>query len=55
MLIEQRKVEAHTKGTTGNTMMGKSLLWIPCIGMPVKLSNGIADKKQSNLHTQVTY
>ena len=26
------------------------------LGMPVKLSNGIADRKQqSNLHTQVTY
>ena len=23
-------VEAHTKGTTSNTMMGKSLLWAPC-------------------------
>ena len=30
LLIQQRKVEAHTKGITGNTMTGKSLLWAPC-------------------------
>ena len=24
------KVETHTKGITGNTIMGKSLLWVPC-------------------------
>ena len=25
-----KKLKAHTKGTTGNTMMEKSLLWVPC-------------------------
>ena len=53
----REKCEAHTKYTTGNTIMEKSLLWAPCLGIPVKLlSNGIAEQKQqSNLHTQVTY
>ena len=26
----KEKWKAHTKGTTGNTMMEKSLLWVPC-------------------------
>ena len=26
----REKCEVHTKGTTGNTMMQKSLLWAPC-------------------------
>ena len=26
----REQVKAHTKGTTGNTMMEKSLLWVPC-------------------------
>ena len=34
-------------------MMGKVTSMDSLLGMPVKLSNGIADKKQqSNLHTQ---
>ena len=28
--LTQEKCEAHTNGTTGNTMMQKSLLWAPC-------------------------
>ena len=44
--FNREKCGAHTKGTTGNTMMQKS----------EKLQNGIAERKQqSNLHTQVTY
>ena len=26
----REKLKAHTKGTTGNTMMENSLLWAPC-------------------------
>ena len=26
----REKMKAHTKGTTGNTMMENSLLWVPC-------------------------
>ena len=28
--LTEKNVEAHTKGTTGNTMMQKSLLWAAC-------------------------
>ena len=28
--LAEKNSEAHTKGATGNTMMGKSLLWAPC-------------------------
>ena len=29
-MINREKLKAHTKGTTGNTMMENSLLWAPC-------------------------
>ena len=55
-MTNREKCEAHTKGTTGNTMMQKSILWAPCLGIPVKLPTGITEQKQqSNFHTQVTY
>ena len=50
------KVKAPTKGTTGNTNDGKVTSLGSLLGMSVKLSNEIGDKKQqSNLPTQVTY
>ena len=52
----RENVKAHTKGTTGNTMMQEFTSLGSLLGMPGKMSNGIADKKQqSNLYTQVTY
>ena len=29
-ILTEKNVKAHTKGTTGNTMMEMSLLWVPC-------------------------
>ena len=30
MATNRENSEAHTKGTTGNRMMGKPLCWVPC-------------------------
>ena len=49
-------MKAHTKGTTGNTMMQKSFLWVPCSACQWSCQMGLLPrqntKQQSNLHTQ---
>ena len=51
----RRKMTVHTKGTTGNTMMKESLLWVPQWSCQMELLFKQNIKHQSNLHTQVTY
>ena len=46
-IFNREKLKAHTKGTTGNTMMQKFTSLCSLLGMPVKLSNGIAGENNN--------
>ena len=48
-------MKAHTKGTTHNTIMEKSLLLVPLLCLPVELSNENAVQTKHKTTIQLTY
>ena len=48
--LTEKNMKAHTKGTTGNTMMQKFTSLGSLFGMPVKLSNGIAGENNNQTY-----
>ena len=49
--LTEQNVKGHTKGTTGNTNDGNITSLGSLLGVPVKLSNGMADKNNNQTYT----